>query len=78
MDESNADTADRIRDSEGIPVVVIFDFLAMCFLDLEEFDPFLGPYPYEHLSKWVSLTNHITEDLVSRYTYVAGTRKISL
>lgn len=41
--------------------------VTLLLLDLEEFDPFLGAYPYEHLSKWVSLTNHITEDLVSRY-----------
>ena len=29
-------------------------------------DPFLGPYPYEHFKKWVSLTNHITENLLER------------
>lgn len=33
---------------------------------LQDMDSFLGPYPYEHLKKWVSLTNHITEDLLER------------
>jgi len=29
-------------------------------------DRFLGAYPYDSLAKWVSLTNHVTEDLVTR------------
>ena len=29
-------------------------------------DRFLGPYPYENFKKWVSLTNHITKDLLER------------
>ena len=38
-------------------------------------DTFLGPYPYEHFKKWVSLTNHITEDLLERVQPVC--KKIS-
>ena len=38
-------------------------------------DTFLGPYPYEHLKKWVSLTNHITENLLVRVQPVC--KKIS-
>ena len=38
-------------------------------------DTFLGPYPYEHFKKWVSLTNHITEDLLQRIQPVC--KKIS-
>lgn len=38
-------------------------------------DTFLGPYPYEHFKKWVSLTNHITEDLLKRVQPVC--KKIS-
>ncbi|XP_029211693.2 LOW QUALITY PROTEIN: protein AAR2 homolog [Acropora millepora] len=33
---------------------------------LQEMDRFLGPYPYENFKKWVSLTNHITKDLLER------------
>lgn len=29
-------------------------------------DRFLGPYPRENLKKWVSLTNHITKELLER------------
>lgn len=29
-------------------------------------DSFLGPYPYEHFKKWVSLTNHVAKDLLER------------
>lgn len=38
-------------------------------------DTFLGPYPYEHFKKWVSLTNHITEDFLERVQPVC--KKIS-
>ena len=38
-------------------------------------DTFLGPYPYEHFKKWVSLTNHITKDLLERVQPVC--KKIS-
>lgn len=33
---------------------------------LKDLDRSLGAYPYDSLKKWVSLTNHITEDLVAR------------
>lgn len=29
-------------------------------------DRFLGPYPYANFKKWVSLTSHITKDLLER------------
>ena len=38
-------------------------------------DRFLGPYPYENFKKWVSLTNHITKDLLERVQPVC--KKIS-
>ncbi|KAL9952143.1 hypothetical protein ACROYT_G039353 [Oculina patagonica] len=42
---------------------------------LKDMDSFLGPYPYEHFKKWVSLTNHLTEDLLERVQPVC--KKIS-
>lgn len=33
---------------------------------LQDMDRFLGPYPHENLKKWVSLTNHITKELLER------------
>ena len=38
-------------------------------------DRFLGPYPYENFKKWVSLTNHVTKDLLERVQPVC--KKIS-
>ncbi|XP_078508217.1 protein AAR2 homolog [Lissotriton helveticus] len=32
--------------------------------DLQNLDQFLGPYPYETLKKWISLTNMITESVM--------------
>ncbi|XP_005994430.1 protein AAR2 homolog [Latimeria chalumnae] len=32
--------------------------------NLKDLDKFLGPYPYDTLKKWVSLTNHITEPVI--------------
>lgn len=40
---------------------------------LRELDQFLGPYPYESYKKWVSLTNHITEKLLSQLQPQCGT-----
>lgn len=37
---------------------------------LRDLDSNLGPYPYESLKRWVSLTNHVSENLVSRYNLV--------
>ncbi|XP_019852377.1 PREDICTED: protein AAR2 homolog [Amphimedon queenslandica] len=34
--------------------------------NLYEMDNCLGPYPYEHLKKWLALTNYITPSLVER------------
>lgn len=33
---------------------------------LQELEGSLGPYPYDNLKKWVSLSNYVSEDLVSR------------
>ncbi|XP_060580026.1 protein AAR2 homolog [Ruditapes philippinarum] len=41
--------------------------------NMKELDQYLGPYPYESYKKWVSLTNHITEDLLSRLQPECGT-----
>lgn len=40
---------------------------------LRELDQNLGPYPYDSYKKWVSLTNHITENLLSRLQPQCGT-----
>nr|XP_015823561.2 protein AAR2 homolog [Nothobranchius furzeri] len=39
---------------------------------LRELDPFLGPYPYEVMRKWVSLTDHISEKLASDLQPLTG------
>ena len=33
---------------------------------MQDLDRYLGPYPYDTLKKWVSLTQHITEPLLQR------------
>lgn len=37
------------------------------YTGLRDLDSNLGPYPYDSLKKWISLTNHISEALVLRY-----------
>ncbi|XP_017270503.1 protein AAR2 homolog [Kryptolebias marmoratus] len=39
---------------------------------LQELDPFLGPYPYEVMRKWVSLTDHINEELATNLQPLTG------
>ncbi|XP_045207760.2 protein AAR2 homolog [Mercenaria mercenaria] len=41
--------------------------------NMKELDQYLGPYPYDSYKKWVSLTNHITDDLLSRLQPECGT-----
>ena len=33
---------------------------------LRDLDQGLGAYPYDTLKKWISLSNHISQDLVTR------------
>lgn len=40
--------------------------------NLQEMDPFLGPYPYETLKKWVSLTSFISEAAVKKLQPESG------
>ncbi|XP_051489215.1 protein AAR2 homolog [Apus apus] len=40
--------------------------------NLREMDPFLGPYPYETLKKWVSLTSFISEAAVKELQPESG------
>ncbi|XP_005229378.2 protein AAR2 homolog isoform X1 [Falco biarmicus] len=40
--------------------------------NLQEMDRFLGPYPYETLRKWVSLTSYISEAAVERLQPESG------
>ncbi|XP_056405936.1 protein AAR2 homolog [Hyla sarda] len=40
---------------------------------LTSLDPSLGPYPYESLRRWVSLTNHISKETVLKLQPVCGT-----
>ncbi|XP_010874124.1 protein AAR2 homolog isoform X2 [Esox lucius] len=39
---------------------------------LQDLDPFLGPYPYEVLRKWVSLTDKVSQELASRLQPLSG------
>lgn len=40
---------------------------------LTSLDPSLGPYPYESLRRWVSLTNHISKEAMLKLQPVCGT-----
>ncbi|XP_062498017.1 protein AAR2 homolog [Pezoporus occidentalis] len=40
--------------------------------NLRELDPFLGPYPYESLKKWVSLTSFISEAAMKKLQPESG------
>ncbi|XP_036390126.1 protein AAR2 homolog [Megalops cyprinoides] len=39
---------------------------------LQDLDPFLGPYPYETLRKWVSLTDRLTPEVASGLQPLSG------
>lgn len=39
---------------------------------LQDLDPFLGPYPYEVMRKWVSLTDRLTQELASNLQPLSG------
>ncbi|KAI1892762.1 hypothetical protein AGOR_G00136870 [Albula goreensis] len=39
---------------------------------LRDLDPFLGPYPYETLRKWVSLTDKLTKEVASGLQPLSG------
>lgn len=39
---------------------------------LQELDPYLGPYPYEVMRKWVSLTDRISEELAKNLQPLSG------
>ncbi|KAM5135723.1 protein AAR2 homolog [Mantella aurantiaca] len=41
--------------------------------ELPSLDPFLGPYPYDSLRLWVSLTGHITKEAMLRLQPACGT-----
>lgn len=41
----------------------------LLILGLKDLDSGLGAYPYESLKKWISLSNYISHDLVTRYVY---------
>lgn len=41
--------------------------------NMKELDQYLGPYPYESYKKWVSLTNHVTDDLLTQLQPKCGT-----
>ncbi|XP_034643669.1 protein AAR2 homolog isoform X1 [Trachemys scripta elegans] len=40
--------------------------------NLQEMDKFLGPYPYETLKKWISLTNFISEPVMKKLQPESG------
>ena len=39
---------------------------------LQELNPYLGPYPYEVMRKWVSLTDRLSEELVNNLQPLSG------
>lgn len=39
---------------------------------LQELDPFLGPYPYEVMRKWVSLTDRLTQEVADALQPLSG------
>ncbi|XP_072305876.1 protein AAR2 homolog [Eucyclogobius newberryi] len=40
--------------------------------NLQELDPHLGPYPYDVLRKWVSLTDRLNEDVATKLQPLSG------
>lgn len=40
--------------------------------NLKDLDPFLGPYPYEGMRKWVSLTDHLKYELANNLQPLSG------
>ncbi|CAL8251479.1 unnamed protein product [Arctogadus glacialis] len=40
--------------------------------NLQDLDPFLGPYPYEVMRKWVSLTDRLTQDVATQLQPLSG------
>lgn len=40
--------------------------------NLKDLDPFLGPYPYEGMRKWVSLTDHLRYELANNLQPLSG------
>ena len=63
----DADTVGRMKQSPSMTDFFIRFIVSIFSLDLKELDRYLGPYPYESLSKWIFLTNHVSKELVSRY-----------
>ncbi|XP_071390134.1 protein AAR2 homolog [Centroberyx affinis] len=39
---------------------------------LQDLDPFLGPYPYEVMRKWVSLTDRLSQEMASELQPLSG------
>lgn len=40
--------------------------------NLQELDPYLGPYPYEVMRKWVSLTDRLNEEVATKLQPLSG------
>ncbi|XP_026187191.1 protein AAR2 homolog [Mastacembelus armatus] len=40
--------------------------------NLRDLDPYLGPYPYEVMRKWVSLTDRVTEEVATKLQPLSG------
>ncbi|XP_019723986.1 protein AAR2 homolog [Hippocampus comes] len=40
--------------------------------NLQDLDPYLGPYPYEVMRKWVSLTNRLNEEVANNLQPLSG------
>ncbi|XP_065142680.1 protein AAR2 homolog [Paramisgurnus dabryanus] len=41
-------------------------------VNLQELDPYLGPYPYDTLRKWVSLTDRLSQEVASTLQPLSG------
>lgn len=70
-----AETVDRIKAGNTVLQLMEFTGIRLQLMEgywlspcagLQELEGSLGPYPYDTLKKWVSLSNYVTEDLVSR------------
>lgn len=40
--------------------------------NLRDLDPYLGPYPYEVMRKWVALTDHLNEEVANNLQPLSG------
>ncbi|XP_059143984.1 protein AAR2 homolog isoform X2 [Physella acuta] len=52
------------KSEDIIAVTMSEDELQRYEINKQELDKFLGPYPYDKYKQWISLTNHISQDII--------------